>query len=195
MRLMELAPAMEIRLKVNTNPGTGRVKTSVIDDESVDATSVDVKGIIAEKGEGDYEDYGFRLFNAEKDTTFNKERGVELRDDSVLVYTIKGLEPNTEYFVEAYVKNKFGTFSSDGKVKFTTKDGLPKLGSISIKGEAAYDYVDLRAQLISEGDSAVKEFGFCWGTDIKKRQEDRILRKIVQFKPFPWGMITSLKLG
>jgi len=65
------------------------------------------------------------------------------------------------------VKNKFGTFSSDGKVKFTTKDGLPKLGSISIKGEAAYDYVDLRAQLISEGDSAVKEFGFCWGTDIK----------------------------
>lgn len=154
-------------IKVNTNPGTGRVKTSVIDDESVDATSVDVKGIIAEKGEGDYEDYGFRLFNAEKDTTFNKERGVELRDDSVLVYTIKGLEPNTEYFVEAYVKNKFGTFSSDGKVKFTTKDGLPKLGSISIKGEAAYDYVDLRAQLISEGDSAVKEFGFCWGTDIK----------------------------
>ena len=152
-------------IKVNTNRGTGRVKTTTIEDEAINATSVNVKGIIAEKGEGEYEDYGFRLFNAEKDTTFNKEKGVELRDDSVLVYTIEGLEPNTEYFVEAYAKNKFGTFSSDGKVKFTTKDGLPQLGSISLKEDAGYDYAILRAELVCEGDSAVKEFGFCWGTD------------------------------
>ena len=59
-------------IKVNTNRGTGRVKTTTIEDEAINATSVNVKGIIAEKGEGEYEDYGFRLFNAEKDTTFNK---------------------------------------------------------------------------------------------------------------------------
>lgn len=154
-------------ITVYTNEGTGAVKIAEIDKSTINATSVFVQGVVTKEGEGDITEYGFYVWvvGAEKDTLIydNKKYDV-VKEGNTYSCTIKGLKPSTSYIVQAFARNNFGKFDTDAVEKFSTYDGRPELGTLVVKGEPGFDNVTLRAQLITEGDTAVNALGFCWGT-------------------------------
>lgn len=150
-------------LRVNTTEGIGLVETSGIDESKCTATTIAVEGVIKIKGEGALTSFGFRLHSEDKDTTFYEADGVTMQiKDSLFVYTITGLNPNTKYDIEAFAANSFGDFNSNGKKSYTTKSGLPVLGE-GLDFIEDFDFVQMKARLISPGDAEVDEIGFCWG--------------------------------
>lgn len=150
-------------LRVNTTEGIGLIETSDIDESTCTATTITVQGIIKVKGEGEITSFGFRLHSEDKDTTFYETDGVTmLIEDSLFVYTITDLNPNTKYDIEAFTANIFGDFNSNGKKSFTTKSGLPVLGD-GVDFVEDFDFVQVKAKLISPGDAEIDEIGFCWG--------------------------------
>lgn len=150
-------------LRINTTEGIGLVETSDIDESTCTATTITVRGIIKVKGEGEITSFGFRLHSENKDTTFYEADGVTmLIEDSLFVYTITDLNPNTKYDIEAFTANTFGDFNSNGKKSLTTKSGLPVLGD-GVDFVEDFDFVQVKAKLISPGDAEIDEIGFCWG--------------------------------
>lgn len=154
-------------ITVFTNEGTGAVKIAEIDKSTIHATSVFVQGIVTKEGEGDITEYGFYVWveGAEQDTIIydNKEYDV-VKEGNTYSCTINNLNPSTNYIVQAFARNNFGKFDTDAVEKFSTLDGRPRMGTLAVKGEPGFDNVTLRAQLVTEGDTAVNEVGFCWGT-------------------------------
>lgn len=154
-------------ITVYTNEGTGAVKIAEIDNNTIHATSVFVQGVVTKEGEGDITEYGFYVWveGAENDTIIydNKEYDV-VKEGNTYSYTINNLNPSTNYIVQAFARNNFGKFDTDAVEKFSTLDGRPRMGTLAVKGEPGFDNVTLRAQLVTEGDTAVNEVGFCWGT-------------------------------
>lgn len=149
-------------LRVKTTEGIGIVETSDIDESTCSATSITVRGIIKVKGEGKITSFGFRLQSENKDATFYEADGVTMQiKDSVFDYTITDLNPNTKYDIEAFTANTFGNFTSNGKKSFTTKSVLPVLGDVDFTED--FDFVHVKAKLISPGEAEIDEIGFCWG--------------------------------
>lgn len=154
-------------ITVYTNEGTGAVKIAEIDKSTINATSVFVQGIVTKEGEGDITEYGFYVWveGAEKDTIIYDNKGYDVvKEGNTYSCTINNLKPSTNYIVQAFARNNFGKFDTDAVEKFFTLDGRPRMGALAVKGEAGFDNVTLRAQLVTQGDTAVNAIGFCWGT-------------------------------
>lgn len=146
-----------------TIEGIGQVHTVPVDSVNVKATSVLVSGKIKNRGEG-IEDIGFYL--SEKNNPPSDQ-------DSIIHYTgdylatdsfscsITNLKPSTSYYIRAFATNVFGEFSFDVD-SFKTTDGKPELGALSLDS-TSFTTADVSALLISEGDSALTAYGFCWG--------------------------------
>lgn len=163
-------------LTFTTTKGIGTLSTLVFRD-SVNATSALCGAKITNKGEGDLQSLGYYL-STKKEMTANdyssvangKEEINKLMQADSFVYRIKGLEANTTYYIRPSVKNNYGEFPSliDS---FTTTSGLPEVG-LAVLSKVDYYWADMKSKIISEGDSALIAYGFCWNTTKEPTIED-----------------------
>ncbi len=146
-----------------TIEGIGQIYTIPIDSVDVNATSVKVSGKIKSRGEG-IEKIGFYL-SEKNNPPSDRDSVVFYMGDHMVTDSfscfIKELKPSTSYYIRAFATNVFGEFSFNVD-SFKTTDGKPKLGFLSLDS-TSFITADLSASLISEGDSALTVFGFCWG--------------------------------
>jgi len=79
--------------------------------------------------------------------------------------TIKGLSPNSRYYVRAYATNAVGTSYTDGGYYnyYTTSDGLPDITSLSNPSKT-YNTLVMSATISNDKEFPVTERGFCWST-------------------------------
>ena len=75
--------------------------------------------------------------------------------------TIKGLLPETEYYVRAYAVNADGIGYSKSLVLTTDEATAPVLSNITPKDSTDFS-VTVEAQVVSSGTSAISKAGFCW---------------------------------
>lgn len=153
-------------LIANTTPGLGSVST--LDPQNITATSVDVSGNIDLPGEGNINARGFYLSLTPEFT--EQDTVLSLMQTDSFAYHITHLIPNTRYYVKAFVRNTFGTFSGSEK-SFITTSGLPVISSLTKVDIHFYD-ATFKAKVVSEGDSAVTERGLCWKVDATPTIED-----------------------
>ena len=142
----------------NTTEGLGLMKTFVVD-SLVKASSVVCGGKIIDPGEGDIIERGVYLSvkGIEKKDTI----AFEMKADS-FYQKITGLNPETNYEVEAYLKNSFGIITG-GVKNFTTTSGKPAV-EVPDTVEISFTEAVFSSSLISNGDSTVKQVGFCYAT-------------------------------
>ena len=76
---------------------------------------------------------------------------------------IKGLLPETEYYVRAYAVNANGIGYSKSLVVTTDEATAPVLSNITSKDSTDFS-VTVEAQVVSSGTSAISKAGFCWST-------------------------------
>ena len=81
--------------------------------------------------------------------------------NSSLSATIKGLLPETEYYIRAYAVNANGIGYSKSLVVTTDESTTPVLSSITPKDSTDFS-VTVEAQVVSPGTSAISKAGFCW---------------------------------
>nr|WP_129733654.1 kelch repeat-containing protein [Parabacteroides goldsteinii] len=180
-------------LDINTKKGIGNVITSEV--TGITATSAIVGGTIRDKGEGEIKMIGFNLYkNSELDSVIKIDMD-EMPTDSTFIHTLTELEPETDYVIEAVVKNDFGQFNTN-KQSFKTPDGHPELGLLSVI-ETDYTAVTVRAKLIEKGDGELDSIGFCWSEvkDINRPniEQDSTIKCTVEEDGFFKGLIPNLK--
>lgn len=159
----------------NTTKGLGLMKTFVVD-SLVKAGSVVCGGKILDPGEGEILERGVYL----------SVKGVEKRDTILFemktdsfYQKITDLNPETSYEVEAYLKNSFGVITG-GVKSFTTTSGKP---SVEIPDTVKISFTEavFSSSLISSGDSAVKQVGFCYAT--KKSPDLDSMHVVAELQP------------
>lgn len=151
-------------LSFKTLSGRATVRT-VQEPIEVRANRATLKGEILFQGEGVIEDKGFEYRLAA--STFTAEMihpSIELKDEGSNFFTfeITGLQPETEYFVRAYVRNSFGT-SYGEEIKIKTTDGKPKIIDFT-RVNLTEEYAEFSANVSDEGDDDVTERGFIYST-------------------------------
>lgn len=160
----ETDTAFSTKSAYKTVLGVGEVKTLPIDSTYIKATSVLVSGQIKNRGEG-IDKAGFYL-SEENDVPSSNDSIILCNEDITEVDSfscfISNLKPSTLYYVRAFATNSFGEFAFNVDSFYTT-DGMPILDVLSLDS-ISFTSVDLSASLISEGDSSLTAFGFCWGT-------------------------------
>lgn len=152
----------------STNEGVGSVITLKPEQETVHATSALLKGVIpaSDRGESEITDRGFYLSvkpnPSKNDSVYHAiNQTIDPLMDDTFSFHVKNLYPDTKYYVLAFAENKFGIYPS--KVdSFQTTDGKPRVSTVA-RDSIGFTNAFLSAQLISEGDSAITAFGFCWG--------------------------------
>jgi hypothetical protein len=88
---------------------------------------------------------------------------VSLQPDSTeLVCNLTGLEPNTLYYVRAFVTNEAGIAYSTNQ-SFTTRKGVPKVATLEVLSVESTMAGGI-GEVISEGGGTVTQRGICWGT-------------------------------
>ena len=83
--------------------------------------------------------------------------------NSSLSATIKGLLPETDYYVRAYAVNANGIGYSKSLVVMTDEATTPVLSAITPKDSTDFS-VTVESQVVSSGTSAISKAGFCWST-------------------------------
>lgn len=147
--------------KVETRTGLGLVHTFLIAD-STHAERALCGGRIEAPGEGDILARGV-YFSRSPDMN-PKDSVISTMNADSFVCHLKGLEPATTYYVEAFVRNRFGVYTgADTRRSFTTSDGRPVLSPLTIVG-VGYTSASLSTTVIDAGDAPVRERGFCWST-------------------------------
>lgn len=152
----------------STNEGVGSVITLKPDEKNIRATSALLKGVIpaSDRGESEITDRGFYLSDkpnpSKSDSVYHAiNQTIDPLVDDTFCFHVKNLQPETKYYVLAYAENQFGIYPS--KVdSFQTTDGKPRVSAVT-RDSIGFTNAFLSAQLISEGDSAITAFGFCWG--------------------------------
>jgi uncharacterized protein (TIGR02145 family) len=103
-------------------------------------------------------------------------------DDSVTVNGIgkgtynsflTGLQPQTTYFVRAYVTNSVGTYYGN-EITFTTQDGIATMttsNATSIKTGAA----TINGNVTDDGGDLITNRGICWGTNSSPTINDKTI--------------------
>ena len=147
--------------KVQTSTGLGLVRTLFIAD-STHAESALCGGRIETPGEGDILARGV-YFSTSPDMS-PRDSVLSTSEADSFLCPLKGLKAATTYYVEAFVRNRFGTYTgADTRRTFTTSDGRPTISRLDVMG-VGYTSAALSATVIDAGDAPVVERGFCWST-------------------------------
>ncbi|MDR1556502.1 MAG: hypothetical protein LBS88_05655 [Tannerellaceae bacterium] len=152
----EIGESLGISFKKQTVSGLGSVST--LKPDSIRGTSAMVGGLITAAGEGGIIERGVFLYLQQEMPPIDTVR-TSLEVDS-FAFRLTGLDPVTTYYVRAFVRNNFGTFTGEME-EFTTEDGKPKFASFTLLGWRFVD-ASYAAELLSEGDSALITKGVCW---------------------------------
>ena len=147
--------------KVQTSTGLGLVHTFILPDSTHAETAL-CGGRIEAPGEGEILARGV-YYSLSPDMNPKDSALSTSSADSFLCH-LTSLRPSTTYYVEAFVRNRFGVYTgTDTRRSFTTTDGRPVISSLSVLN-VSYTSVSLSANIISAGDAPVQERGFCWST-------------------------------
>ncbi len=117
--------------------------------------------------EGDYHvsEYGF-VYATTPDVMIDGtgvNKAIAVRKDNLFTATLLDLSINTKYYVKAYAKTEMG-YSYSEEMSFTTSDKIPaELADITVVDNTV---VALKiSSEITETQSVVSEYGFCWSTE------------------------------
>lgn len=148
-----------------TSSGLGIVRTLKVTDRR--ATTAVGGGKIELYGEGQVVSYG--LFKASSKEMTNKDTILSTNPivaDSFLC-NISGLSADTRYYVQAFVRNHFGTFVGDVE-EFSTGNGKPVIDLAQVLDptiDIGYTEVTVASGVLAAGDGALRERGFCWNEE------------------------------
>lgn len=152
--------------EANTMSGIGIVMT--FNPQDTMATTAIVGGIIKLPGTGDILERG--VYFSKTANWENVDSVISTMQTDSFVCKLENLDPETTYFVKAYVKNNFGY--AIGAVKsFKTTSGRATIGNFTKIDVDFYD-ATFRAEVISEGDAPVTASGFCWKAGASPTIED-----------------------
>jgi hypothetical protein len=140
-----------------TGNGLGLIRT--LKPDSIRGTSVWAGGMILDKGEGEITERGIYLYKDKEMTKADSIPSPSQADSFVL--KLGGLDPNTTYYIKAYAKNSFGTFSQSNSETFQTSSGKPSIALFQITGTGFVD-ATFNAEMEDEGDAPVTVRGICW---------------------------------
>jgi hypothetical protein len=142
---------------VITNDGLGKVRT--LTPQNIRAKTAVCSGKIEFPGEGAIEERGVYIStSANMENKTPPYHPVTINGDT-FICNISGLNHSTQYYVLAFVRNTFGTFSGD-TIGFMTSDGRPVVDSVEII--VGYTDVIMTSYVVDGGDAPVLERGFCW---------------------------------
>ncbi|MDH6311834.1 hypothetical protein M2137_000593 [Parabacteroides sp. PFB2-10] len=140
----------------------GLARVATLEALDIKSTYIMIGGKITDKGEGEIQERG--IYYAK---TSLAEPGVEkdsvasvMQTDS-FTCTIPDLEPLTTYYIQAYVKNNFGT-SVGIEEEVKTTDGLPIVQYLT-RGTVTTSYAEFSAEVTYPGDTDITLRGFCYG--------------------------------
>ena len=141
-----------------TGNGLGLVKT--LEPDSIKGTSVWGGGMILDKGEGKITERGIYLYTDKEMTEIDSIYPSPSQADS-FVFKLGGLTPNTTYYIKAYARNTFGSFSQSNVETFKTASGRPVFASFQITGTGFVD-ASFDVDIEDEGDTPITVRGVCW---------------------------------
>lgn len=99
-------------------------------------------------------------WNTKGNPTIADYRSIDGKGIGEFTSVIKGLLPNTTYYVRAYATNANGT-SYSNSINFKTKAELASLSDITISA-VTKTTAQFTASIISRGGQSILERGFCW---------------------------------
>ena len=140
-----------------TNDGLGIVHTFIIQDSTHAKTAL-AGGIIVDPGEGQIKERG--IYYALSRNMADKDSVISKMETETFECNLANLKPLTKYYVQAYVRNTYGSFT--GIIdSLTTGSGLPVVSDISIMNIES-NKADAEAEVIGIGDAPIIQRGFCW---------------------------------
>ncbi len=142
-----------------TMTGLGVVVTIKPDSVNIKGTSVVSGGKIINAGEGKIDERGVYL-SIEKDMLKIDSIYVSTIEADSFIFKLEDLKPSTQYYIQAYVKNKYGIFKGNIE-SFKTLDGKPVMGQFSII-ETGFINATFTAEILDGGDTQITEQGICW---------------------------------
>ncbi|MDR2763648.1 MAG: hypothetical protein LBB90_01275 [Tannerella sp.] len=145
--------------EIRTNHGLGAVRTFAPYD--IHATTAVCGGVILSPGEGQIDELG--VYISSSANMANKDSVPSVMKADSFICNVSRLKPMSTYYVRAYVKNTFGTFTGD-TCSFTTRDGRPKMDTVSIIDHINSGYTDvtLFSAILDIGDAMFISRGFFW---------------------------------
>jgi DNA/RNA endonuclease G (NUC1) len=99
-------------------------------------------------------------WNTTGNPTISDYRSIDGKGIGEFTSTIKGLAPNTTYYLKAYATNANGT-SYSNSVSFKTQPELASISDISFSS-VTKTAAQCSASIVSAGGGTVTERGFCW---------------------------------
>jgi len=170
----------------------------------VDEDTATLNGRLTADGDYDVIEYGFYYDDSSTVTASDVKELVGIGDleyRETFDAVIYDLEPDTRYYFKAYIvyKDRLGArriVLSDTR-DFTTSDievkGVPMV-TTDAATSITFDSARLNAELDSDGDSEIREFGFYYGTTSATKTKKRVGTRIDEGDTFRLGL-TDLKAG
>lgn len=152
----------------STQPGVGRITT--LQPTEIKATTAVLHAQVLDPGEGEILESVFYVSKSSKPTGEDLVVTSNSTGENTFSGTATGLEPNTLYYVSAYVKNAFGVFPTDIQ-KFQTPTGKPQINKTVTIKNINFTQATVEGTLLSEGDTPVTSRGFIWGTSENVQEE------------------------
>lgn len=145
---------------VDTNDGLGSVRTFVLRDNTHATTAV-CGGVIDSPGEGNINERG--VYVSLSANMANRDSVTSVMEADSFICNVSRLRPMSMYYVQAYVKNTFGSFTGDID-SLTTTDGRPKMDSVTVIDHINSGYTDvtLFSAILDMGDAMFISRGFFW---------------------------------
>ncbi|ADV42386.1 GLUG motif-containing protein [Bacteroides helcogenes] len=131
-----------------------------------DEKSFTVSTTILDEGGSELSLSGFcwKLFKNDSDVPTVKDDVCNASmQDGVLSMRFKDLIPDKDYLVRAYGINAKGVGYSKMMVVSTNNTNLPTISSIALLDSTAVS-LNVKASILSMGESEITEMGFCWST-------------------------------
>ncbi|MDL2255220.1 fibronectin type III domain-containing protein [Parabacteroides sp. OttesenSCG-928-K15] len=140
----------------------GLAQVSTLDALDKKSTSLLIAGKITQSGEGAIEERGFYYATTSlNEPGVAKESVASTMETDSFTCIIPNLTPETTYFIQAYVKNRFG-ISVGMQKEVKTTDGLPVVEKLE-KGTITTSYAEFSAEVTYMGDTEIELRGFCYG--------------------------------
>jgi hypothetical protein len=156
-----------------TGNGLGLIRT--LKPDSIRGTSVRAGGLIIDKGESEITERGIYLYK-NKEMTEIDSIYLSISQADSFVFKLGSLNPNTTYYIKAYAKNLFGTFSQNNSETFRTSSGKPSITLFHITGTGFID-ATFSAEIADGGDAPVTKRGVCWSetSSLPTIQDDTVV--------------------
>ena len=151
-------------LSIVTNEGLATVLTLEPDSTKIRATSAEAGGKLTNIGEDVITKIGVYVFETKNSIKIDTIAFTEtVSEGDTYICKLTGLKPDTWYYVQAFVENKYGT-KHGGLDSLLTRDGKPKFDKETKITDRDYTSVTLSSSVSNGGDETVfiAERGFCW---------------------------------